>query len=72
MKEFKIAMLGMVDGNGHPYSWSAMFNGYDKEAMEDFFDLSIEYNAALSAKGKTEELRRLLRDGRIAKEEIDG
>ena len=31
----KIAMLGMVDGNGHPYSWSAMFNGYDKEAMED-------------------------------------
>lgn len=34
-KEFKIAMLGMVDGNGHPYSWSAMFNGYNKEAMED-------------------------------------
>ena len=35
MKEFKVAMLGMVDGNGHPYSWSAMFNGYDKKAMED-------------------------------------
>ncbi len=35
MKEFKIAMLGMVEGNGHPYSWSAMFNGYNKEAMED-------------------------------------
>ena len=35
MKEFKVAMLGMVDGNGHPFSWSAMFNGYDKEAMED-------------------------------------
>ena len=35
MKELKIAMLGMVDGNGHPYSWSAMFNGYNKEAMED-------------------------------------
>jgi len=29
----RLAMLGMVDGNGHPYSWSAMFNGYDKEAM---------------------------------------
>ncbi|MBE7030199.1 MAG: Gfo/Idh/MocA family oxidoreductase [Ruminococcaceae bacterium] len=28
-------MLGMVDGNGHPYSWSAMFNGYDKAAMEE-------------------------------------
>lgn len=32
-KELKIAMLGMVDGNGHPYSWSAMFNGYDKNEM---------------------------------------
>jgi len=29
----RLAMLGMVDGNGHPYSWSAMFNGYDREAM---------------------------------------
>lgn len=35
MREFKIAMLGMVEANGHPYSWSAMFNGYNKEAMED-------------------------------------
>lgn len=26
-------MLGMVDGNGHPYSWSAIFNGYDPEEM---------------------------------------
>jgi len=34
MQEIKIAMLGMVDGNGHPYSWSAMFNGYNKEEME--------------------------------------
>ena len=29
----KLAMLGMVDGNGHPYSWSAMFNGYDPVEM---------------------------------------
>ena len=35
MKEIKIAMLGMVEGNGHPYSWSAMFNGYNKEYMEE-------------------------------------
>ncbi|MBX7255991.1 MAG: Gfo/Idh/MocA family oxidoreductase [Candidatus Hydrogenedentes bacterium] len=27
-------MLGMVEGNGHPYSWSAIFNGYDAEAMK--------------------------------------
>jgi len=26
-------MLGMVDGNGHPWSWSAIFNGYDPQAM---------------------------------------
>ena len=31
----------------------------DKEAMEDFFDLSIEYMNALSAKGKTKELETL-------------
>ena len=29
----RLAMLGMVEGNGHPYSWSAIFNGYDRAAM---------------------------------------
>jgi len=29
----RLAMLGMVDGNGHPYSWSAIFNGYDPKEM---------------------------------------
>lgn len=24
----------MSDGNGHPYSWSAIFNGYNKQEME--------------------------------------
>lgn len=33
--EIKLAMLGMVDGNGHPYSWSAIFNGYDPEIMAE-------------------------------------
>ena len=33
-KELKIGILGFTDGNGHPYSWSAMFNGYNKEEME--------------------------------------
>ena len=32
-EDIRLAMLGMVDGNGHPYSWSAMFNGYDPEHM---------------------------------------
>lgn len=26
-------MLGCTPGNGHPYSWSAIFNGYDRERM---------------------------------------
>ncbi len=33
-KELKIGILGYTEGNGHPYSWSAMFNGYNKEIME--------------------------------------
>lgn len=32
-RELKIGILGMTEGNGHPYSWSAMFNGYDPEEM---------------------------------------
>jgi predicted dehydrogenase len=35
-KNIRLAMLGMVDGNGHPYSWSAIINGrYDAAAMAD-------------------------------------
>jgi predicted dehydrogenase len=26
-------MLGMIPGNGHPYSWSAIINGFDPQAM---------------------------------------
>lgn len=25
----RIGIIGMSEGNGHPYSWSAIFNGYD-------------------------------------------
>ena len=33
-ERIRLAMLGMVDGNGHPYSWSAILNGrYDAAAM---------------------------------------
>jgi predicted dehydrogenase len=33
--DIRLAMLGMVDGNGHPFSWSAIINGaYDSEAMD--------------------------------------
>ncbi|MBL9199663.1 MAG: Gfo/Idh/MocA family oxidoreductase [Opitutaceae bacterium] len=29
----RLAMLGMIPGNGHPYSWSAIINGFDPAAM---------------------------------------
>lgn len=29
----RLAMLGSTPGNGHPYSWSAIFNGYNRAAM---------------------------------------
>lgn len=54
-RELKIAMLGMVDGNGHPYSWSAIFNGYDKDEMKkcpypgipQYLDKEPEHNVGI-------------------------
>lgn len=30
----KLGVIGMSEGNGHPYSWSAIFNGYDPGQMQ--------------------------------------
>lgn len=32
--QLRLGVIGMSSGNGHPYSWSAIFNGYDPAAME--------------------------------------
>lgn len=32
-RPLRLGILGMSDGNGHPYSWSAIFNGYDPAVM---------------------------------------
>ena len=29
----RLAMLGMIAGNGHPFSWSSIINGYDPTAL---------------------------------------
>jgi len=29
----RLGIVGMTEGNGHPYSWSAMFNKFDRDAM---------------------------------------
>ncbi|MGE0201158.1 MAG: Gfo/Idh/MocA family oxidoreductase [Candidatus Melainabacteria bacterium] len=34
-KPLKLGMIGESAGNGHPYSWSAIFNGYDAALMAD-------------------------------------
>ena len=31
----RLGVIGSSAGNGHPYSWSAIFNGYDAEAMQE-------------------------------------
>ena len=33
-RELALGVIGFSEGNGHPYSWSAIFNGYDPEAMQ--------------------------------------
>ncbi len=34
-KEIKLGIIGSSDGNGHPYSWSAIFNGYNQKIMKN-------------------------------------
>ena len=33
-KNINLGVIGLSEGNGHPYSWSAIFNGYDKNKMK--------------------------------------
>ena len=34
-KEIRLGIIGSSDGNGHPYSWSAIFNGYNQKIMKN-------------------------------------
>lgn len=34
-KHINLGIMGMSEGNGHPYSWSAIFNGYHVGHMKD-------------------------------------
>src|SRR3989304_6788877 len=44
MKPLRLGILGLSEGNGHPYSWSAIFNGYNHVAMKDCpFPIIPEY-----------------------------
>ena len=49
----RLAMLGMIPGNGHPYSWSAIVNGFDPEAMAACpYPVIPRYLGAQPARGK--------------------
>ncbi len=37
----RIAMLGMKTSNDHPYSWSALINSLDREAMSHYPNSTI-------------------------------
>jgi hypothetical protein len=42
----RLGVIGLSEGNGHPYSWSAILNGYDPEVMaECAFPAIAEYLA---------------------------
>jgi hypothetical protein len=46
MKKLKLGIIGMSEGNGHPYSWSAIFNGFNQEHMNNCpFPVIPEYLA---------------------------
>ena len=34
-RAINLGIIGLSCGNGHPYSWSAIFNGYNQEYMKD-------------------------------------
>lgn len=45
-EKLELGVIGMSDGNGHPYSWSAIFNGYDADKMHSCsFPVIPEYLA---------------------------
>lgn len=35
MSDLRLGIIGLSEGNGHPYSWSAIFNGYNEDYMKD-------------------------------------
>jgi Oxidoreductase family, NAD-binding Rossmann fold len=48
----RIAMLGMISGNGHPFSWSAIINGFDPSALHACpFPVIVDYLSARDPDG---------------------
>ena len=41
MKIKEFAIIGINKGNGHPYSFSAIVNGYDKKELNKFCEFDV-------------------------------
>ncbi len=52
MKDIKLGMIGFSEGNGHPYSFSSIINGYDDEEFKKT-DWNVIYDY-LSKKDRSE------------------
>src|SRR5437764_287742 len=42
-EDIRIGIIGYNEGNGHPYSFSAIVNGYDEEKMVEAFPVIASY-----------------------------
>ena len=43
-KKINLAVLGISDGNGHPYSWSSIINGFNDKYLDNCpFPIIVEY-----------------------------
>jgi hypothetical protein len=52
MMKLKLGVIGLSEGNGHPYSWSAIFNGYEPNFMKECpFSVIPEYLGKTSFPG---------------------
>ncbi len=40
----RLGIIGVSEGNGHPYSWSSIFNGFDRKELKKCpYPTIIEY-----------------------------
>lgn len=47
-KTLKFGIIGFSEGNGHPYSWSALFNGYHESMKECHFPVIVQYLSTMN------------------------
>ena len=41
-KDINLGLIGISEGNGHPYSWSAIINGYNEAYLANAHSQLLE------------------------------